>query len=49
MHRRTDIFGDDAMVFRPERWTEYHGRLFADAGYAYMPFNAGPRACLGRK
>lgn len=48
MHRRKDIFGDDAMSFRPERWIENDGRLFADAGYAYMPFNAGPRLCLGR-
>ena len=23
MHRRTDIFGDDAEEFRPERWTSF--------------------------
>jgi cytochrome P450 len=42
MHRRTDIFGDDANDFRPERWTNLR------PGWAYVPFNGGPRVCLGR-
>lgn len=49
MHRRKDIFGPDANQFRPERWLDDGGRLFATVGFGYLPFNAGPRICLGRK
>lgn len=41
-HRRTDIWGDDADQFRPERW-ETVKPLFQ-----YLPFNAGPRICPGK-
>lgn len=44
MHRRKDLWGDDAEEFRPERWEE-NGRH----GWEYLPFNGGPRICLGRK
>ena len=46
MHRRTDLYGNDALEFRPERWED--GKLFHDVGYGYLPFNGGPRACLGQ-
>jgi cytochrome P450 len=44
MHRRTDLWGKDAKSFRPERWEEN-----AKHGWEYLPFNGGPRICLGRK
>lgn len=44
MHRRTDLWGKDAAFFRPERWEEN-----AKHGWEYLPFNGGPRICLGRK
>lgn len=44
MHRRTDLWGSDARVFRPERWEEN-----AKHGWEYLPFNGGPRICLGRE
>lgn len=44
MHRRTDLYGPDSHSFRPERWEE-NGRR----GWDYLPFNGGPRICLGRK
>lgn len=44
MHRRTDLWGKDAASFRPERWEEN-----AKHGWEYLPFNGGPRICLGRK
>ena len=47
MHRRTDIYGNDASEFRPERWED--GRLSRDVGYGYLPFNGGPRVCLGQE
>lgn len=43
MHRRKDIWGNDADDFRPERWT---GRK---PGWEYLPFNGGPRICLGQQ
>jgi cytochrome P450 len=45
MHRRKDIYGPDAEEFRPERWEAPNMK---DLGYAYLPFNGGPRICLGR-
>lgn len=44
MHRRRDLYGDDAALFRPERWED--GKL-ANIGWGYLPFNGGPRTCLG--
>jgi cytochrome P450 len=48
MHRRKDIYGDDAEVFRPERWE--NGQLReVESSYGYIPFHGGPRICPGRK
>ncbi|KAK9247174.1 cytochrome P450 [Lipomyces tetrasporus] len=44
MHRRKDLFDDDADDFRPERWAE--GRVWM---WEYLPFNGGPRICLGQQ
>ncbi|KAF1984945.1 cytochrome P450 [Aulographum hederae CBS 113979] len=46
MHRRKDIYGDDADFFRPERW-EVEG-FERGLGWGYLPFNGGPRVCLGQ-
>lgn len=46
MHRRTDLYGEDAHLFRPERWED---GLERRVGWGYVPFNGGPRVCLGRK
>jgi cytochrome P450 len=43
MHRRTDIYGPDADIFRPERWEHLR------PGWEYLPFNGGPRICLGQQ
>ncbi|KAB8275173.1 cytochrome P450 [Aspergillus minisclerotigenes] len=43
MHRRTDIWGQDAHAFRPERWET------AKHQWEYLPFNGGPRICLGQQ
>jgi cytochrome P450 len=51
MHRRPDFYGLDAELFRPERWDE-DLPLFSDpvkAKWGYLPFNGGPRICLGSK
>ncbi|TVY43863.1 Cytochrome P450, partial [Lachnellula occidentalis] len=43
MHHRADIWGPDVEVFNPERW---EGRK---VGWEYLPFNGGPRICLGQQ
>jgi cytochrome P450 len=43
LHHRADIWGPDVEKFNPERW---EGRK---AGWNFLPFNGGPRVCLGRK
>ncbi|EUC26959.1 hypothetical protein COCCADRAFT_112912 [Bipolaris zeicola 26-R-13] len=43
MQRRKDIFGEDADEFKPERWETIR------PGWAYLPFNGGPRVCLGQQ
>lgn len=43
MHRRHDLWGEDAEEFRPERWTD------ARPGWKFLPFNGGPRICLGQQ
>ena len=43
MHRRKDLWGADANEFRPDRWI---GRK---ATWEYLPFNGGPRICLGQQ
>lgn len=43
-HRSPAIYGDDAHVFRPERWLEPGFR----PGWAYLPFSGGPRVCIGQ-
>ncbi|KAJ4514742.1 hypothetical protein HRR75_004106 [Exophiala dermatitidis] len=50
MHRRPDLYGMDAEIFRPERWDEADMPLYhnpTNAKWGYLPFNGGPRICLG--
>jgi cytochrome P450 len=43
MHRSKELWGPDADEFVPERW---QGRK---VGFEYLPFNGGPRICLGQQ
>ncbi|KAH7354752.1 cytochrome P450 alkane hydroxylase-like protein [Rhexocercosporidium sp. MPI-PUGE-AT-0058] len=43
LHRRKDIWGEDADVFRPGRW---EGRKL---GWEMIAFSGGPRICLGQQ
>ncbi|KAK6197866.1 cytochrome P450 alkane hydroxylase [Scheffersomyces amazonensis] len=46
LHRLEEYYGKDADLFRPERWFEPETRKL---GWAYLPFNGGPRICLGQQ
>lgn len=43
MQRRKDIYGEDAEIFRPERWEESNINR-----WHFIPYNHGPRMCMGR-
>ncbi|KAK0347076.1 hypothetical protein LTR91_012940 [Friedmanniomyces endolithicus] len=51
MHRRKDYFGEDAEEFRPERWLDdpETGKKGLRPGWEFLPFNGGPRICLGQQ
>lgn len=40
-------FGDDAEIFRPERWLGDSEEVKRNESY-HMPFSIGPRSCIGR-
>lgn len=43
MHRRQDLWGEDANEFNPDRWRKHR------PGWEYLPFNGGPRVCIGQQ
>lgn len=43
IHRRKDLWGEDAANFNPDRWDS------RKISWDFIPFNAGPRICIGRK
>lgn len=49
MHRRKDLYGEDADTFRPERWLDTEEKKGLRMGWEYLPFSGGPRVCPGRK
>ncbi|KAF8340599.1 cytochrome P450 [Cantharellus anzutake] len=49
MHRRKDLWGEDADDFLPERWLdEKRVQELTKDPFRFLPFNAGPRICLGQ-
>ena len=49
MHRRKEIFGEDAEEFRPERWLDAENETPLRPGWGFLPFSGGPRVCIGRE
>ena len=43
LHRRPDLFGEDATAFRPERWESLR-----PPPWSYLTFGGGPRVCPGQ-
>ncbi|KAL8147051.1 alkane hydroxylase MAH1-like [Apium graveolens] len=48
MGRMENIWGDDCLEFRPERWITDKGGIKHEPSYKFPAFNAGPRTCLGK-
>lgn len=48
-NRAHTTFGDDAHLFRPERWLDAAGKFVGKSVGEFPVFNGGPRACLGKK
>ncbi|KAK3840784.1 MAG: cytochrome P450 [Linnemannia gamsii] len=45
-HRLPELWGEDALVFDPDRWgPERVGKI---RPFMFVPFHAGPRICLGQ-
>ncbi|KAJ7457886.1 cytochrome P450 monooxygenase CYP63 [Mycena latifolia] len=50
LHRRRDLWGDDADEFRPERWMDPATTAKVNAApFMYCPFSGGPRICIGQE
>ncbi|XP_027348040.1 alkane hydroxylase MAH1-like [Abrus precatorius] len=48
MGRVKEIWGEDCLQFRPERWISKKGGIIHMPSYKFIAFNAGPRSCLGK-
>ncbi|KAF8893051.1 cytochrome P450 [Infundibulicybe gibba] len=50
MHRRKDLWGPDALTFDPDRFIDSRlGKYLTPNPFIFLPFNAGPRICLGQQ
>ncbi|KAF7356180.1 hypothetical protein MVEN_00949300 [Mycena venus] len=50
MHRRTDLWGPDALEFNPDRFLDERVQKYLTPNpFIFLPFNAGPRICLGQQ
>ncbi|KAK7316473.1 hypothetical protein VNO77_35531 [Canavalia gladiata] len=48
MGRLEEIWGEDCLEFKPERWISERGGIVYVPSYKFIAFNAGPRTCLGK-
>ncbi|KAJ7489067.1 cytochrome P450 oxidoreductase [Mycena latifolia] len=48
IHRRPEAYGDDVMIFRPERWIEADAEERRKMEHNNLAFGSGPRVCLGK-
>jgi cytochrome P450 len=48
VHRRPEVFGEDANAYRPERWLEAGPSQLTKMKSTMFQFGAGARTCLGK-
>ncbi|KDO37689.1 hypothetical protein CISIN_1g047842mg [Citrus sinensis] len=48
MGRMEEIWGNDCLEFKPERWISEKGCIVHVPTYKFTAFHAGPRNCLGK-
>jgi len=48
LHRRKEVFGDDADDFRPERWLDAKPDQLREMKLTMFQFGAGARTCIGK-
>ncbi|KAI8993079.1 cytochrome P450 [Trametes punicea] len=50
MHRRKDLWGPDALKYDPDRFLDERVQKYLTPNpFIFVPFNAGPRICLGQQ
>lgn len=49
MQRRSDLWGPDADEFNPDRWNLQDKPPAGVPPFGFLPFNGGPRICLGQQ
>jgi cytochrome P450 len=48
MGRMEEIWGDDCLQYKPERWISKQGGIVSVPSYKFSTFGGGPRSCLGK-
>uniref|UniRef100_A0A7N2KT21 Cytochrome P450 n=1 Tax=Quercus lobata TaxID=97700 RepID=A0A7N2KT21_QUELO len=48
MGRMEEIWGEDCIQYKPERWISEQGGLISVPSYKFTAFGGGPRSCLGK-
>ncbi|KAF8502557.1 cytochrome P450 monooxygenase pc-3 [Hysterangium stoloniferum] len=49
IQRRKDLWGESAHEFDPQRWLRNDEKPFVTNPFAFLPFNGGPRMCMGQQ
>jgi len=48
LHRDKSVYGEDADIFRPERWLEASTEQLKVMERSFLAFGSGPRTCIGK-